>query len=119
MKSRLVAPGSMVAIVFLPAVAQAQYHGSVTFENSARQTTLVKLVGPYGRTVWVPRGSSRHEVAVSPGRRPHPCSIRLQGGTPGFNKGDRSTSRKSAINTPSFQSRSTRWGYADDSYAMR
>jgi hypothetical protein len=54
--------------VFLPAVAHAQYHSSITFENGAGQSALVKLVGPDRRTISVPESASRRESGVAPGR---------------------------------------------------
>jgi len=69
MNYRCTGLAAMVAtMLFLPAAAHAQYHSSVTFENGAGQTALVKLVGPSARTVSVPSGVSHREVAVAPGR---------------------------------------------------
>ena len=58
----------IVALLFLPACAHAQYHSSVVFRNGAGETALVKLVGPSVRAVPVPKSESRVESAVAPGR---------------------------------------------------
>jgi len=59
---------TLLVVAVLPAAAQAQYHSSISFENGAGQTALVKLVGPSTRTVSVPTGTSRREPGVAPGR---------------------------------------------------
>jgi hypothetical protein len=58
----------MVAVAFIPAAAQTQYHSSVTFVNGADQPAVVRLVGPVVRSVPVPTGSSRLESGIAPGR---------------------------------------------------
>jgi hypothetical protein len=54
--------------LLLPITAAAQNHSSITFENGAGETALVKLVGPSGRTVSVPKSENRTESGIAPGR---------------------------------------------------
>ena len=62
-------PGAVLAAVLvLPLAIDAQYHSSITFQNGAGETALVKLVGPSAQTVSVPRSESRNVSAVAPGR---------------------------------------------------
>ena len=57
-----------VLSLFLPSRAAAQYHSSITFENGTGEIALVKLVGPSGRTVSVPKSENRTESGIAPGR---------------------------------------------------
>jgi hypothetical protein len=62
-------PGAVfAAVLVLPLAIDAQYHSSITFQNGAGETALVKLVGPSAQTVSVPRSESRNVSAVAPGR---------------------------------------------------
>src|ERR1035438_8067822 len=66
---RTVAIAFAVAVFMLsPTTAAAQYHSSITFENGAGETALVKLVGPSGRTVSLPKSENRTESSIAPGR---------------------------------------------------
>jgi len=58
----------LVALLSLPPAAQAQYHSSITFQNGAGETALVKLVGPTARTISIGRSESRTVSAVESGR---------------------------------------------------
>lgn len=66
--SRVALLALSLAVLVLPAAARAQYNSSIAFQNGAGQTALVKLVGPSAREVLVPRGQSRRESAIAPGR---------------------------------------------------
>jgi len=69
MNNRRFALGAvLVGALLLPIAAHAQYHSSITFENGAGQTALVKLVGPSARTLSVPQKESRLESGIAPGR---------------------------------------------------
>jgi len=68
-KSRTFAFAFAVAVFLLsPGRAAAQYHSSIIFENGAGETAFVKLVGPSGRTVSVPKSENRTESGIAPGR---------------------------------------------------
>jgi len=58
----------LASALFLPVAAHAQYHSSITFQNGAGETALVKLVGPSPRTVSVPKNGSQSELGIAPGR---------------------------------------------------
>ena len=63
--------GFLLAAIVLPGCARAPrppFHSTVAFRNDAGQTALVKLIGPSKRAVPVPKGESRTESAVAPGR---------------------------------------------------
>jgi len=59
---------ALLVFLLLPGTAAAQYHSSITLENGAGETAFVKLVGPSGRTVSVPRNENRTESSIAPGR---------------------------------------------------
>jgi len=59
---------ALLVFLLLPGTAAAQCHSSITLENGAGETAFVKLVGPSGRTVSVPRNENRTESSIAPGR---------------------------------------------------